>query len=213
MRSPIEQQDLTHSSAHKELQLLSEVDQNPEVTQRQLSQRMGIALGLTNVLVRNLAQKGYIRVSQASWKRRIYTLTPDGFLHRIRLMRRYINRVLNDYQKIRRSLREELEPLDLNPESRVAICGTGEFAELVYLGLRDIGIEEIEVFIANEPQGQKFLGMPVQDLGTLQPNQYDQVVVALLGGEEQIYQQLQLIGVGPGKLITLLADGKSKGLE
>ena len=75
MRSSNEQQNSVERTALKELQLLSEVKENPEVTQRQLSVRLGIALGLTNVLVRNLVQKGYVRVLQASWKRRLH---PDS---------------------------------------------------------------------------------------------------------------------------------------
>ena len=123
MSSRNEQQDLVERSNYGELELLSEVDRDPDVTQRQLAQRVGIALGLTNVLLRNLVQKGYVRVGQASWKRRLYTLTPEGFYHRIRLMRSYIQRVLADYQKVRRTLREQLEPLSLNKESAIHIYG------------------------------------------------------------------------------------------
>ena len=75
MRSEDEQQSPVTPSVYRELQLLTEVDETPAVTQRQLSLRVGIALGLTNVLVRNLVQKGYLRVSNATWKSLIYNLT------------------------------------------------------------------------------------------------------------------------------------------
>ena len=84
MRSQNERRNLLQPSNYRELQLLSEIETDPEVTQRQLSTRMGIALGLTNVLLRNLAQKGYVRATQAGWKRWIYALTPDGFSHKFR---------------------------------------------------------------------------------------------------------------------------------
>lgn len=210
MRSRNEQQDLASDSNYREMQLLSEVDRDPDITQRQLAQRVGIALGLTNVLLRNLVQKGYVRVGQASWKRRLYTLTPDGFFHRIRLMRLYIHRVLSDYQKIRRTLKEELEPLSLNAESRIAIYGTGEFAELVYLGLREIGIEEIDVFNSGKTENQRFLGIQVQDVATMEPAQYDQVMVALLEDWERACALLRDRNAEPRKLITFFADGKSQ---
>jgi hypothetical protein len=194
----------------RELQLLSEVDRDPDVTQRQLAQRIGIALGLTNVLLRNLVQRGYVRVAQASWKRRIYTLTPEGFFHRVGLMRAYIHRILADYQKIRGTLREELEPLSLNEESRVAIYGTGEFAELVYLGLREIGIEEIDIFSSGEVDGHRFLGLPVRNMATLQPDRYDRVVMALLTGWEKPCGELRKRGASPRKLVTFFADGKAR---
>ena len=145
MRSHNEHQGTMEESTYRELRLLLEVEDKPDATQRELSQRVGIALGLTNVMLRNLAQKGYLRSTQANWKRWLYALTPEGFSHKIRLTVAYIHRVLDHYQNVRQTLREQLEPLALNAESRVAIYGTGEFAELVYLGLRDLGIEEIAV--------------------------------------------------------------------
>ena len=64
---------------------------------------------------------------------------------------------------MRQTLRGQLEPLGLNEESRVAICGTGEFAELVYLGLKELGIDEIDVFASESPGGRRFLGLPARN--------------------------------------------------
>ena len=174
------------SASHRELQLLSEIEGNPELTQRQMAGRIGIALGLTNVMLRNLAQKGYVRATQAGWKRWVYALTPEGFSHKFKLTIAYVHRVMDHYQTVRQTLREQLAPLALNEESRVAICGTGEFAELVYLGLKELGIDEIDVYAARVNGDSKFLGMPIREASTLQQYEYDQVVVAMLGplGEE-----------------------------
>ena len=105
MRSRSEQQDPMEPTTYRELKLLSEVESDPDTTQRQLSQRVGIALGLTNTLLRNLSKKGYLRVAQASWKRRIYTLTPEGFSHRVSLMVAYVHRFLDHYRTVRQTLR------------------------------------------------------------------------------------------------------------
>lgn len=207
MRSRNEHQN-PEASSYRELRLLSEVEGNAEVTQRQLSSRVGIALGLTNVLLRNLTQKGYVRVARASWKRRLYTLTPEGFARRLRLMVSYIHRVLDDYQGVRQTLREQLAPLALNKESRVAIYGTGEFAELVYLGLKEIGIEEMDVFAPNASPGSSFLGMPVHDVESLRPQHYDRIVFALLDGWQAPYKELLERGVGPDDLVAFFADDR-----
>jgi DNA-binding MarR family transcriptional regulator len=210
MRSRNEQQYPPEPTTYREMQLLSEVELNPDVTQRHLSQRIGIALGLTNVLLRNLVQKGYVRVSHASWKRRLYTLTPDGFSHRIRLMAGYVHRFLDHYQRVRQTLREELEPLALNAESRVAIYGTGEFAELVYLGLRERGIEEIDIFDSRGLGNRRFLGMPVLDIGMLQPEHYDRVVIAHLRPTGAQYKQLQEQGASTKQLVTFFSHGRPR---
>ena len=112
------------------------------------------------------------------------------------------------YQNIRSTLKRAIEPLSLNEESRVAICGTGEFAELVYLGLRDIGIEEIEIFDLENSNSRKFLGMLVHDISTLKPAQYDRVVVALLVGADATCKQLQAVGAPSDRLVTFFPEGQ-----
>ena len=206
MGSPDEQNGAIGGVADRELRLLSEVYRTPEASQRELAGRVGIALGMTNLLLHNLVQKGYVHISQAGWRRWIYGLTPDGFLRKIRLTTSYVHRFLDHYQKVRQSLREELEDQSLNAESRVAIYGTGEFAELVYLGLKELGIEEVEIFAYGGVAGGKFLGMPVRDFSTFQPNQYDRIVVAHLGAAEKQTQSVLDSGISPGKLITFFKD-------
>ena len=208
MRSGNEHQEPIEGPSYRELQLLSEVDADPEVTQRQLSRRVGIALGLTNTLLRNLTQKGYVRATRANWKSWLYSLTPEGFSRKIRLTVAYVQRFVDHYQRVRQTLREQLEPLALNEESRIAMYGTGELAELVYLGLKEIGIDEIDVFGPNGLEGHRFLGMPVRDLSALRPERYDRVLLALLQGWEVPHGALQERGVTPEKLVTFFGDNR-----
>ena len=213
MRSDNEQLNPLKSSVYRELQLLTEVDEAPVVTQRQLSLKVGIALGLTNVMLRNLVQKGYLRVSHASWKRRLYSLTPDGLAHKVRLTTAYISRVLDHYRNVRQTLREQLEFIAVNEESRVAIYGTNEFAELVFLGLREIGIEEITFYAKEGSAGRRFLGMPVHDTSTIKFDDYDKVVVAVLDGSQTLNTDLLNLGVPQHKIVTFFSSHNGGGEE
>jgi len=210
MRSENEHKENIERGAYRELQVLSAVDDDPKVSQRELSQRVGIALGLTNVLMRNLVQKGYVRISKASWKRRLYTLTPEGFTHRVRLMTGYIQNVLDHYQNVRETLRVELDTLALNEESRVAILGTGQFAELVYLGLKEFSIEEIDIFSDGTLFDSRFLGLPVRDITALRPEDYDRVMIASIGEPGpmgvELLQRLQ----GEEKLVSFFKKSKPR---
>ena len=208
MRSRNEHNDSIVTPGYQEFRILSEIETNAEVTQRELSSRVGIALGLTNLVLRNLVQKGYLRATRTSWKRWLYTLTPDGFTHKIHLTTSYIHRVLDHYQTVRQILHEELLPLALNVESRVAIYGTGEFAELVYLGIREISIEEIDIFNASEADVATFLGIRVRDVTHLKPEEYDRVLVGCLGELQDVKDQLQELGVGNDQLVTFLSNGR-----
>ena len=202
--------DLQGSDPHAELSLLREVSLTPETTQRRLASRMGISLGLTNLLLRSLAHKGYVRVVKAKWRRRLYALTPQGMVHKLLLTGAYVGRVLDHYQKVKLILREELEPLSLHEESSIAIFGTGDFAELVYLGLKELGIQEMDVFDIGSPNGSRFLGMPVRDVAALHPGNYDRVVVAVLEDPETSYAYLQALGVPKEQLVTFFGSVPSE---
>ena len=209
MRSRSEHETTEDPLTHRDLRLLTEVEATPDITQRELSRRVGIALGLTNVLLRNFAQKGYVRITKAGWKRWLYGLTPEGFSHKVRLTLAYVHRVLDDYQGVRQTLREQLEPMGFNVESRVAIYGSGEFAELVYLGLKELGIESIDIFESSNSSGGKFLSLPVQDVARLEPQEYDRVLLAFLGNPQKIHAELRKQGVVREKLMTFFADVSS----
>ena len=190
--------------------MLSEVDGTPDVTQRQLSSRVGIALGLTNVLLKTLVSRGYVKVSEASWKRRLYTLTPEGFSHRLRLMTSYVHSFLDHYQNVRQTLRDQLEPLALNSESRIAICRTGQFAELVFLGLKELGIEEIDFYDETLPVSGRFLGAPVKNIHQIQSSQYDRIVIASMGLSDSLKKTLVDQGCDPEQLVIFFEDNSSK---
>ena len=169
---------------------------------------------MTNILLKSLAQKGYVRITHAGWKHWLYNLTPEGFTRKIQLTVGFVRRTLDHYQQVRQTLRDELAPFALNEESRVAIYGTDSFAELVYLGLKEIGIEEIDVFASgtfgsSDQANGKFVGMPVRDLSTMKPREYDKVVVASLKGSDGAYVDVLDQGVSLENLITFFPGAKS----
>ena len=48
--------------SQKEFKLLSEIERGGDVTQRTLAKKIGLALGLTNLYLKRLARKGYIKI-------------------------------------------------------------------------------------------------------------------------------------------------------
>ena len=176
MRSENEHTNKIEDVSYKELRLLEEIEQDPELSQRQLSRRMGVALGVGNLLLKNLAKKGYIKVTHLSWKRWIYVITPKGMTRKVNLTLSYIESFLGHYRRVKKILKENFKSLTLNKESKVAIVGTGELAELAYLALLDIGVDEINMF-GNENDKHIFLGMNVVSIQDIEVNDYSKIVV------------------------------------
>jgi len=76
------------------------------------------------------------------------SVLPDSkkwFLLKVKLTLGYVHNYLDHYHDVKQTLANELASLAFNYESRSAIYGTTEFAELVFVGLRNFGIEELSV--------------------------------------------------------------------
>ena len=204
-RTSNQRNDGLEGPSYREMRLLEEVEASPELSQRNLAYRLRIALGLANLLVRNLVNKGYIRVTRIGWKRWVYILTPAGVARKAHLTLAYVNRFLDHYHRVRTLVREDLQSLTMNAESRIAIYGTTELAELLYLSLRDMGVSEIEVFDATE-RTDDFLGMRVRSLESIVPTDYVKVMVAYSEEVEARRQELCDRGVPASQIVTLLQD-------
>lgn len=202
-----EQRNNLEDESYRELRLLEAVGRTPEVSQRHLAHELGIALGVANRLVQNLGKKGYIRVTQAGWKRWVYALTPSGITRKVHLTLAYIERFMDHYRRVRALVREEIDTQIASDKSRVAIYGTTELAELLYLALRDRGVTNIDFFDVT-PGGShaaplRFLGMPVHSLETMSPEQYVKVMVAFPENVESRCRELRTVGVSPFQILTL----------
>ena len=204
MRSPNEHTKGLEGTSYKELRLLEEVDTSPDVSQRQLARQLGIALGVANLLLRNGVKKGYIKVTQLGWRRWAYFVTPKGMARKLQLTLTYIERFVDHYRRVRNFLREEISSLPLNKESRVAIVGASELAELAFLALREIGVDDIEVFERN-PTKQDFLGIRVQRLESLAPAGYAKIVVADSVDADLSSSDLYAAGVPDSQVLQLLS--------
>jgi DNA-binding MarR family transcriptional regulator len=196
-------------TSYRELRLLEEVGRTPDVSQRKLSYRLDIALGVANLLVRKLAKQGYIRVIHLSWKRWAYVVTPAGMTRKLQLTVAYIERFVDHYRRVRHMLREDLSSLTLNKESRVAIVGTTELAELAFLALRDIGVDDIEVFEPN-PTKTTFLGFKIQELASIVPSGYAKIVIADSADLDNLRLSLVTSGVSDSQVVELLQQRRQE---
>ena len=124
----------------RDLQLLNEVEQDAGVTQRSLATKLGVALGLTNLYLKRLARKGYIKISTIPSHRIKYLLTPRGMAEKSRLTYAYMQYSLSYYREMRERLKHVFAGLSTAGAKRVAVYGTGELAELAYLTLREMDL-------------------------------------------------------------------------
>lgn len=192
--------------SRRDLQLLEALEQEATITQRTLASRLGIALGLTNLYLKRLIRKGYVKSVTVSPHRLVYSLTPKGLARKARLTYEFMKYSLDFYHDARRHLRRSLAQA-VTQQQRVAIYGTGDAAELVYLLVREMGLELAGVFgpHTNGSNGH-FLGSPVIPIGDHATVAYDVLVVAVLERPAGTLKLLTQAGIPREKMLMLRPD-------
>ena len=92
---------------HKILGILAE---DPNISQRELADKLGVSLGKTNYCLKAIIEKGLIKVKNfRSSKNKLayaYYLTPKGFEEKTRITIEYIKRKILEYESIKREIQE-----------------------------------------------------------------------------------------------------------
>jgi DNA-binding MarR family transcriptional regulator len=185
---------------HRDLKLLEAVEEDSRVTQRSLATKLGIALGLTNIYLKRLVRKGYIKCVNVQSNRITYLITPRGIAEKARLTYEFMDYSLHLFGEVRQHLRTALQEC-ARANRRVAICGRGEAAELAYLSLKESGLEPVAIF--DTVGGHDFLGIPVRPISDHDQVAYDLIIVATLESSGQQVAALIRDGVPQEKLFPL----------
>jgi DNA-binding MarR family transcriptional regulator len=185
----------------RDLILLTELERDGAVTQRSLAIKLGVALGLTNLYVKRLARKGYVKVTTIPSHRIRYLLTPQGFAEKSRLTYLYMQYSLSHYRDMRARLREILSRVTVVGGRRIVIFGTSEFAEMAYLSLREMDMELVG--FVSDGTVETFLSYPVSHPSVLKEWEFDAVVLADLDRSHEQGEMLVQYQVPNGKVLVL----------
>ena len=192
--------------SQRDLQVLEAVSNGQQLTQRSLALRLGLAVGLTNLYLKRLARKGYIKFVNVRPNRIAYLLTPKGIAEKSRLTYEFMENSLTVYRQVRAHLSTIVLP-SIGGSQGIAIFGTGEAAELAYLCLRENGMEPVAVF--DRAPGQ-FLGMPVRDIRDHASVPFQVLIVARLDRPEGLLAELASLGIGADLLVTLRPSARGR---
>lgn len=142
------------------LRLFDAIEQDGQVTQRELSKRLGLSLGLTNHLIRRSIRDGYFEVCVLPPKHLTYVLTPKGWDTKSRLATEYFAYCFRFYRDIRKTIQKRLRELENDRIRAIIFYGTGETAELLYHCLYGSPINLVGI-IDRENEGGTFFGHPI----------------------------------------------------
>ncbi len=128
----------------RELDLLEQVEQDPDVSQSALASQLGVAVGTVNWHLKRLIAKGYVKVQRAERKKLRYIITPEGIALRARLTVDFIERSFDLYHKTRQRVKDHLQTARAAGYNRVRIRGDGDVADICRLSCLEQGFTVVQ---------------------------------------------------------------------
>ena len=172
------------------LSLLSVLEDDGHATQRSLAVRIGVALGLTNSLLKRAVHKGLVKVNAVPAKRFAYYVTPKGFSEKSRLVAEYLSSSLTFFRQARGEYAELYGQAQARGYKRIALYGIGELAEIAILSAQEAQAELCGMVHLGSNQAS-FSGLPVYDsLEVALTDQIDAVVITTIDAPQEAYDRL-----------------------
>jgi DNA-binding MarR family transcriptional regulator len=140
----LKSQPMTKIKEH-EYSLLNEIAQDSLVTQANLSDRLGIAIGSVNWYIKRLIHRGWVKVSHLDRTRLKYDLTPEGltvFTQRALSYARDSLKVYRDYREKAKLLANGLTQKGIK---QVYIEGNDEIMDILRLTCIEAGLKVSEL--------------------------------------------------------------------
>jgi len=189
-----------NSSEEIFLKLLNEFTKESIITQRDLADRLGIALGLVNAYVKRLYKKGHIKITTLPRNRVKYIITPKGFAEKAKLTYSYMNRSIDYFRDVRNKIEQTYNSMMTSNIKNIVLWGDGEVAELCYITTRGLPLKIVGV-VADARVENGFFGHDIYSTEDIGKIDYDAILVASLDGMEN--KKINMAGVNPERVYYL----------
>ena len=91
-----------------EYKILKIIEDDPNMTQRQIAKLVGVSLGKTNYIVRSLIDKGWLKIN--NFRRSdnklgyLYLLTPQGLVNKSILAESFLRYKSEEYNRLKKEI-------------------------------------------------------------------------------------------------------------
>jgi len=147
----------------RELAILEKLENNGHLTQRDLSKEVGIALGLVNHLLKKMVRKGWIKIKNVDAKKIRYLITPEGAMEKSSLLYKRVESTIHFYLDAKRVIKEKVEHLKGDGVKSVSIYGINHISEVLYIVLKELGLE-LGYVVDDNKKGEEWFGCKIVDM-------------------------------------------------
>jgi DNA-binding MarR family transcriptional regulator len=118
-----------------EYTIMTEIVENENVTQRELSKKLGISVSTVNVLINKMIREGHIKMTQVSQKQVFYMLTPIGMMEKAKKTVQYLKIHYRVIYETKEKIKSVLGELVKEHDAIFVLISDDEVGEIIGIAL------------------------------------------------------------------------------
>jgi DNA-binding MarR family transcriptional regulator len=176
----------------RDLRFLEELEKNPIVSQRELSHKFGIALGVTNACLRRMARKGWIRIRDLNPRRIGYYLTPKGIVEKTRLTIHLVSFRVQHYSELKKVIADRLLEMQRDGLQRIVFYGVSDEMEVAYITLQGVNLKLVGIVEDDEKITPRIIfGYEIEPVSRVHELRPDGILITSLTENERKRERLE----------------------
>jgi DNA-binding MarR family transcriptional regulator len=167
----------------RELEILERLESNGHLTQRDLSKEVGIALGLVNHLLKKMVTKGWIKIKNIDAKKIRYLITPEGAKEKSSLLYKRVESTIHFYLEAKMVIKDKVIHLKNEGIEGVSIYGINHISEVLFIVLKELGLE-LAYVVDDNKEGEVWFGYTVVNMNEFVKSNTNVLIIASFDKEE-----------------------------
>ncbi|MBU1142738.1 MAG: winged helix-turn-helix transcriptional regulator [Firmicutes bacterium] len=189
----------------KEYMILDLIEKNKNITQREISKTIGIAVSMVNDYLDDYEKKGLIKRKKHSSKTVEYFVTKNG-KERIKVLNiGYLKASQNLYSSAKENIEQFLRQVEKNGFKNILLYGAGEVAEILLHTIQSsktISINALAIIDDDSTKlSETIINLPIISLNQINQYNFDGILISSFKHHETIRNRLEFIGFPKSQII------------
>lgn len=179
---------------YKEFMILDLIEKNQDITQRDISNQVGVAVSMVNNYIDDYEKNGYIKRNYLSSKTLEYVITKKGLERRKLLNIWYLKSSHSVYASAKDNIIMFLKQIIEKGFKRILLYGAGEVAEIMLQVMNDDNMIPLEVVAVVDDDSSKtdhvIVNLPIITLEQIVNYSHDGILISSYKHHESIFKNL-----------------------
>mgnify|MGYP000914538622 CR=1 FL=1 len=133
-----------------EHKIISELSKNAAASQRHLSKVSDLSLGMVNIVLHRLIEKGYMKIKQLDGRKVQYILTPKGFAEKVKRSKQYVKNTISLISTMKEAVKKIIADYNSGGVKNFCVLGKGELLSVIGIAVQELGMDDIRLFHAED---------------------------------------------------------------